>query len=53
VTGDVTDSVPGNANIVPASAEEIEKAITAAQAKISQVAAVFECCGSAFIFCCD
>lgn len=30
----------GNANIKPASAEEIEKAITAAQAKISQATSV-------------
>jgi len=42
-------SVSGNANIMPASAEEIEKAIAAAQAKISQAAApVFEYCGSVF-----
>jgi len=36
----------GNANIKPASAEEIEKAITAAQAKISQATSVLMllCC---------
>jgi len=42
-------SVLGNLDIVPASAEEIEKAIAAAQAKMSQAAVVLECCGSVFI----
>jgi len=39
--------VSGNANVIPASAYEIEKAIAAAQAKISQAAVVCEYCGSA------
>jgi len=42
--------VSGNADIMPASAEEIEKAIAAAQAKILQAATqVFDSCISAFV----
>jgi len=36
-------SLSGNVNIQPASAEEIEKAIAAAQVKISQVSLVLDC----------
>jgi len=41
-------SLSGNVNIQPASAEEIEKAIAAAQVKISQVSLVLDCLAFCF-----